>query len=104
MTQLPIDFTDVATAARRIAPHVHRTPLVRSHRLDEILGCELVLKCENLQRIGAFKVRGAHNAVLALGDDQAARGVVTHSSGNHAAALSLAARTRGIPEIGRAHV
>ena len=93
---LPVTFDDVASAARRVAPHVHRTPIMRSRRLNDILGVDLALKCENLQRIGAFKARGAHNAVLALDEDQAARGVVTHSSGNHAAALSLAAATRGI--------
>lgn len=93
---LPVTFNDVAAAARRVAPHVHRTPVLRSRRLNDILGADIFLKCENLQRIGAFKARGAHNAVLALTDEQAARGVVTHSSGNHAAALSLAAATRGI--------
>lgn len=93
---LPVTFDDVASAARRVAPHVHRTPVMRSRRLNDILGVDLALKCENLQRIGAFKARGAHNAVLALDDDRAGRGVVTHSSGNHAAALSLAAATRGI--------
>lgn len=97
MSALPVTFADVEAAAARIAGHVHRTPLVTSRRLDVILGCQLVLKCENLQRTGAFKARGAHNAVLALGDEPAARGVVTHSSGNHAAALALAARTRGVP-------
>ena len=93
---LPVNFEDVADAARRVAPHVHRTPVLRSRRLDTLVGADLFLKCENLQRIGAFKARGAHNAVLSLGDADAARGVVTHSSGNHAAALSLAAATRGI--------
>lgn len=93
---LPVNFEDVADAARRVAPHVHRTPVLRSRRLDTLVGADLFLKCENLQRIGAFKARGAHNAVLSLGDAEAARGVVTHSSGNHAAALSLAAATRGI--------
>lgn len=93
---LPVTFDDVESAACRVAPHVHRTPVMRSRRLNEILGVDLALKCENLQRIGAFKARGAHNAVLALDDDRASRGVVTHSSGNHAAALALAAATRGI--------
>lgn len=94
---LPISYGDVEAAAARISGHVHRTPLMTSRRLNEILGAEIVFKCENFQRIGAFKARGAHNAVLALSTDAAERGVVTHSSGNHAAALSLAARTRGIP-------
>lgn len=93
---LPVTFNDVAAAVRRVAPHVHRTPVLRSRRLNDILGADIFLKCENLQRIGAFKARGAHNAVLSLEGEQAAHGVVTHSSGNHAAALSLAAATRGI--------
>ncbi len=96
MRALPVRFADIERAAARIAQHVHRTPIITSQRLDALLGCRLLLKCENLQRTGAFKARGAHNAVLALTDQQAARGVVTHSSGNHAAALALAAATRGI--------
>jgi threonine dehydratase len=92
-----ITFTDIRSAAERIGPHVHRTPVVRSHLLDEWAGAELHLKAENLQRVGAFKMRGATNAVLRLDDDSAARGVVAHSSGNHGAALALAARIRGIP-------
>lgn len=89
-------FADVEEAALRIAPYAQRTPVLRSHSLDSIAGAELHFKCENLQRIGAFKFRGACNAVWALTDAQAQRGVVTHSSGNHGAALALAARTRGI--------
>ncbi|MET0336363.1 MAG: pyridoxal-phosphate dependent enzyme [Caulobacter sp.] len=96
MTDLPVSFDDIRDAAGRIAPFVHRTPVLHSHRLDEILGGQVFLKCENLQRIGAFKARGAHNAVFSLSDAEAAKGVVTHSSGNHAAALALAARNRGI--------
>lgn len=96
MNDLPIRFSDVAAAAARIAGHVHRTPILTSSRIDDRIGARLFFKCENLQRIGAFKARGAHNAVLALDDGATSRGVVTHSSGNHAAALSLAARTRGI--------
>lgn len=94
---LPVTYADIEAAAARIDRHVRRTPLMTSRRLDETLGARLVFKCENLQRIGAFKARGAHNAVLALPEAAAEQGVVTHSSGNHAAALSLAARTRGIP-------
>ena len=94
---LPVTFADIEAAAARIAGHVHRTPLMTSRRIDAITGARIVFKCENFQRIGAFKARGAHNAVLALTDGAAARGAVTHSSGNHAAALSLAAATRGIP-------
>lgn len=90
------DFNDVLTAAARIAPHAHVTPVLRSRTLDALAGCELHFKCEPLQRAGAFKFRGACNAVWALGQTEAARGVVTHSSGNHGGALALAARTRGI--------
>jgi len=88
---------DVLAAAARIAPHAARTPVLRSRSLDAITGAELFFKCENFQRVGAFKFRGACNAVWALAADEAARGVVTHSSGNHGAALALAARDRGIP-------
>ena len=91
------DLTAVREAARRIAPHVHRTPVLTSRTLDRMAGARLWLKCENLQRAGAFKIRGAANAVLSLGDEEAARGVVTHSSGNHGAALALAASLRGVP-------
>ena len=89
-------FTDVLAAAARIAPHAHVTPVLRSHSLDAIAGCELFFKCENLQRAGAFKFRGACNAVFALDDADAARGVVTQSSGNHGAALALACKIRGL--------
>ena len=89
-------FADVLAAAARIAPHARVTPVLRSHSLDALAGCELHLKAEHLQRVGAFKFRGACNAVWSLSDEDAARGVVTHSSGNHGAALALAARTRGI--------
>jgi threonine dehydratase len=86
----------VLAAAARIAPHAHVTPVLRSRSLDALAGCEVHFKCEQLQRAGAFKFRGACNAVWSLDDAQAARGVVTHSSGNHGAALALAAHTRGI--------
>lgn len=89
-------FDDVLAAAARIAPHARATPVLRSRSLDGVAGCELHFKGEHLQRGGAFKFRGACNAVWSLDDAQAARGVVTHSSGNHGAALALAARTRGI--------
>lgn len=91
------DFAAVEAAAERIAPHAHRTPVLRSRSLDALAGAELYFKCENLQRVGAFKFRGACNAVWSLSAEAAARGVVTHSSGNHGAALALAASTRGIP-------
>lgn len=97
MTLADPDFAAIETAALRIAPHAHRTPVLRSRTLDALAGAELFFKCENLQRAGAFKFRGACNAVWSLDDAEAARGVVTHSSGNHGAALALAARTRGIP-------
>ncbi|KFN52130.1 hypothetical protein N790_12605 [Arenimonas malthae CC-JY-1] len=90
-------FSDVLAAAARIAPYAHRTPVLRSRSLDELTGATLHFKCENLQRVGAFKFRGACNAVFALDETTAARGVVTHSSGNHGAALALAAKLRGIP-------
>lgn len=91
---------DVREAARRIAPHAHHTPVLRSKTLDRLSGATLLFKAENLQRVGAFKFRGACNAVFSLSDDEARAGVLTHSSGNHAQALALAARLRGI----RAHI
>jgi threonine dehydratase len=90
------DFAAVEAAAARIAAHAQRTPVRSAHSIDALAGAELLFKCENLQRVGAFKFRGACNAVWSLSDEAAARGVVTHSSGNHGAALALAARTRGI--------
>jgi threonine dehydratase/serine racemase len=90
-------LADVRAAAARIKGVVHRTPVMTSETLDRRSGRRLYFKCENLQKIGAFKYRGATNAVLRLSDSEAARGVVTHSSGNHAQALALAAAVRGIP-------
>ena len=90
------DFADVLSAAARIAPHVQQTPVLRSQSLDDIAGCALHFKCENLQRVGAFKFRGACNAVFALDDATAARGILTQSSGNHGAAVALASRLRGV--------
>lgn len=87
---------DLLAAAARIAPHAHVTPVLQSQALDQMTGARLAFKAEHLQRGGAFKFRGACNAVWALPETVAARGVVTHSSGNHGAALALAARTRGI--------
>lgn len=89
-------FADIRDAAARIAPHALVTPVLRSDRLDARVGASVVFKCENLQRGGAFKFRGATNAVWSLTDEEAARGVVTHSSGNHGNALAMAAHTRGI--------
>lgn len=90
-------FEDVVEAHARIAPHIHRTPVLTSSFLNELTGAELFFKCENFQKAGAFKVRGASNAVFGLREDQLARGVATHSSGNHALSLSYAAGRRGIP-------
>ena len=89
-------FADIEQAAQRIAGHAHVTPVLRSRSLDQLTGAKLFFKNEAFQRVGAFKFRGACNAVWSLPDSVAARGVVTHSSGNHGAALALAARTRGI--------
>ena len=90
-------YEDVAAAHERIAPHIHRTPVLTSGFVDGLAGAALFFKCENLQKAGAFKVRGASNAVFGLDDAQAGRGVATHSSGNHALSLSYAAGRRGIP-------
>jgi threonine dehydratase len=92
-----IAFPDVVTAARRIAEHVHRTPVVRCKTLDRLAACDLHLKCEMFQKTGAFKYRGACNAVLAAPRATTARGFVTHSSGNHGQALAAAARLVGAP-------
>ena len=90
-------YDDVLAAHARIAPHIHRTPILTSSYLDALTGASLFFKCENFQKAGAFKVRGASNAVFGLTDADAARGVATHSSGNHALSLSYAAGRRGIP-------
>lgn len=92
-----LSLHDIQQAARRIAPHVSRTPLLGSEALNTKYSAELAYKAENLQRIGAFKARGGVNAVFALDDAAAAKGVATHSSGNHGAALARAAKLRGIP-------
>ncbi|MEF3048954.1 beta-hydroxyaspartate dehydratase BhcB [Pseudotabrizicola sp. L79] len=90
-------FDDVVAAHDRIRPHIHRTPVLTSSYFNELTGAELFFKCENFQKAGAFKVRGACNAVFGLSDEQARLGVCTHSSGNHALSLSYAAGRRGIP-------
>ncbi|MDE3029706.1 MAG: pyridoxal-phosphate dependent enzyme [Paracoccaceae bacterium] len=90
-------FDDVLAAEARIAPYVHRTPVLTSSYLNALTGAELFFKCENFQKAGAFKARGASNAVFGLTQAQAARGVATHSSGNHGLSLSYAAGRRGIP-------
>ena len=94
------DFKDVINAHRLIGGFIHNTPVLTSSAINRITGSELFFKCENLQKTGAFKFRGACNAVFSLTDEQTSRGVCTHSSGNHAAALSLAASIRGI----KAHI
>jgi threonine dehydratase len=88
---------DVLAAHERIRPYIHETPVLTSRIIDEAAGAQLFFKCENLQKAGAFKARGASNAVFSLTDAQAARGVATHSSGNHGTCLSYAAGRRGIP-------
>ena len=90
------NITDIRAAHDRIRPHVHRTPVMTSGSIDSISGSSLFFKCENLQKVGAFKARGAVNAVLSLPADEAKKGVATHSSGNHAQALAYAASLRGI--------
>jgi threonine dehydratase len=94
---MSLDLTAIRAAHERIRAHIHRTPVMTSSRLDEASGAHLFFKCENFQKIGAFKARGATNAVFALDVATARRGVATHSSGNHGAALARAAKLRGIP-------
>jgi threonine dehydratase len=92
----PIDWKTIEEAHERIRPRIHRTPVLTSKSLDEKAGARLFFKCENLQKTGSFKIRGATNAIFSLSEVEARRGVVTHSSGNHAAAVACAARWRGI--------
>jgi threonine dehydratase len=96
-TAAGLTIKDVIEAHERIAPYIHRTPVLTSSYFNALTGAELFFKCENFQKAGAFKVRGASNAVFGLSDEMAARGVATHSSGNHALSLSYAAGRRGIP-------
>jgi threonine dehydratase len=93
----PVTFSDVEAATERLAGQAHRTPVVTSRTFDEITGCQAFFKCENLQRAGAFKFRGAYNAISQLSPEQRKRGVVTFSSGNHAQGLALAARVLNVP-------
>ncbi len=95
--EIAVDLAAVRAAHARIRPHVHRTPVLTSRSLDAAAEAKLFFKCENLQKVGAFKARGACNAVFSLDDAEARRGVVTHSSGNHGAAVAWAAARRGIP-------
>src|SRR5204862_4408322 len=94
---MPLDLEAIRAAHERIRAHIHRTPVLTSARLDEASGAQLFFKCENFQKIGAFKARGATNAVFVLDDASAKRGAVTHSSGNHGTALARAAKLRKIP-------
>src|SRR5512136_1306698 len=97
MANDPVTFSDVQSAARRLAGQAHPTPVVTSRTFDQIAGCRAFFKCENLQRAGAFKFRGAYNALSQLTPQQRQRGVVAFSSGNHAQGLALAAKVLGIP-------
>ncbi|AVV44251.1 threo-3-hydroxy-L-aspartate ammonia-lyase [Streptomyces sp. ID05-04B] len=98
-TPLPITLDDVRDAAARLKGVAHRTPVLRSRTLDRIVGAEVLLKCENFQRVGAFKFRGAYNAASRLTPEQLARGIVAYSSGNHAQAVALAARELGTTAV-----
>jgi threonine dehydratase len=90
-------WNDIREAHTRIAPRIHRTPVMTSHSLDAMTGAQLFFKCDNLQKTGSFKIRGAANAILSLSDAEAAHGIVTPSSGNHGAAVACAAAWRGVP-------
>jgi threonine dehydratase len=94
---MSLDLNSIRAAHERIRAHIHRTPVLTSSRLDEATGASLFFKCENFQKVGSFKARGATNAVFALDEKIAKRGVATHSSGNHGTALARAAKLRGIP-------
>ena len=94
---MTVTLSTIQQAAERIKPYVHRTPILTNESLNQRVGAQVYLKCENMQKVGAFKFRGACNAVYSLSDEEARYGVCTHSSGNHAQALALAARLRGVP-------
>lgn len=94
---MTVTLTDIQQAAGRIKPYIHHTPVLTNESLNQQVGAQVFMKCENLQKVGAFKFRGASNAVWSLTDEEAALGVCTHSSGNHAQALALAAKIRGVP-------
>ena len=96
MTQSFLTIEDIRAAADRIRPYGHCTPVLTCRALNEMCGAQLFFKCENFQKVGAFKFRGACNAIFSLGEEEATRGVITHSSGNHAAAVAFAAFLRGI--------
>src|SRR5688572_17562439 len=94
---MTVTIQDIHEAAGRIKPYIHRTPVLTNESLNQKVSIQVYMKCENLQKVGAFKFRGASNAVWSLTDEEAKHGVCTHSSGNHAQALALAAKMRGIP-------
>src|SRR5215216_5401086 len=94
---MSLTIADIRNAAQRIRPYIHRTPVLTNASLNQRVSAQVYFKCENMQKVGAFKFRGASNAVFSLSDEEAVCGVCTHSSGNHAQALALAARMRGIP-------
>lgn len=96
MIKVPV-FKDIEEAHSRIKSYIHRTPVLTSSSINKIAGCEIFFKCENFQKVGAFKFRGATNAVLSIPTEKLNNGVATHSSGNHAAALALAGKKRGVP-------
>jgi threonine dehydratase len=93
----PIDWETIVEAHDRIRSRIHRTPVLTSRSLDALAGAQLFFKCENLQKTGSFKIRGATNAIFSLTDEEARHGILTHSSGNHGAAVACAARSRGVP-------
>src|SRR5215475_7942710 len=95
MTGIP-DRSQIEQAHERVRPYIHRTPVLTSNYIDEVAGCQVYFKCENFQKTGSFKARGAMNAVLSLSREDRARGVATHSSGNHAQALARAAKIMGV--------
>jgi threonine dehydratase len=97
--RLPVSYRDVAAAAQRLAGHARRTPVLTSRQVDERTGCRVFFKCENFQRVGAFKFRGAFNALSQLTSEQRRRGVLAYSSGNHAQAVALAAKLLGSPAV-----
>ena len=97
MKEFPITLEDIKTAHAKVQPYIHRTPILTSQNLNYLAGCQLHFKCENLQKIGAFKARGGLNAILSLPEEKRKKGVITHSSGNHAQAIAMAAKICGIP-------
>src|SRR5256885_3226467 len=95
----PPDWRSIVQAHARIASRIHRTPVLTSSSLDAMIGARVFFKCDNLQRTGSFKIRGATNAIFSLGGEEAARGIVTQSSGNHGGAVACAGGWRGIPAL-----